>query len=241
MRYFKKIIAGGASHRTRFHTERGELIPMRELRHLPSVLLGKLSSLTTGGRRDEPWWPMSVIDVVEKHLTSSSSVVEFGSGGSTPWLAARARHVTSIESNEQWYRLVAKRLEEMEIRNVNLRLAEGDAYFDAVSYATPEGFDLAIIDGDYRWRCVEEILPFMRNGGLVYLDNSDSDKDRRYYDNPEMSRCAQQAMERFALENPLSELMRLVSLINGEVQAGEGMILQVVTSAKPTDQGDPNA
>ena len=76
----QKIIAGGPSRPTRLHTERGEMIPLGELRHVAGVILQKAATILTGVRPDEPWWPMLVMPIIEAHLTPSSYVIEFGSG-----------------------------------------------------------------------------------------------------------------------------------------------------------------
>jgi hypothetical protein len=226
----KKIISGGASRPSRLHTERGDLIPVREMRHVPGAAYRKLSALVTKRRADEPWWPMSVIPVVDAFLNPSCSVIEFGSGSSTVWLARRAGSIVSIEDNLDWYRRTVSRLDTLGLCNADVKLAQNEDYFN-LEHLAGRGIDLAIIDGKYRWRCVEAILPLMNSGGMVYLDNSDADKDRRFYPDAAMNHCAQQIMEEYAASNPQASLERFASIINGELHAGEGMLLRLSGAA----------
>jgi predicted O-methyltransferase YrrM len=119
---------------------------------------------------------------------------------------------------------VIQRLADLELSNANVRLAQDIDYFGITDFQGPS-FDLAIIDGSYRWKCVEAVLPRMRPGGLVYLDNSDADKDRRWYPDPSMRHAAQRILQEYCDAHPGTSLMRYSSLLNGELHAGEGMAL----------------
>ncbi|WP_419696297.1 hypothetical protein ACN2CC_11020 [Mesorhizobium muleiense] len=222
----RKIIAGGPGRPTRFHTERGERIPLQEFRHLPAAAFHKIVTLMTGRRKENPWWPLSVIPIIESHLDSHKDVIEFGSGGSTIWLAGRANRVIAVEDNLEWHSKVRSRLIDLGYTNADVRHSTGDDYYN-LDFVRGQSFDLAVVDGSYRWKCIESVLPLMRSGSIIYLDNSDSDKDYRFYTDPQMRMQAQRHLEQYANNHPGSYLERHVGLISGEVQAGEGMILRV--------------
>lgn len=222
---FRKIIAGGPGRATRFHTERGEIIPIGEMRHLPGAIFQKVIVKFTGRRPDEPWWPKSVIPIIDKYINKDCNVLEFGSGSSTVWLASRAKHVTSIEDNKAWYEKVAVRLARLGLSNASLRLAEEESFYD-LTWAASQRFDIIIVDGSYRWRCIEASLPLLNKGGILYLDNSDADKDSHLYTNSGMVRLAQKILEELSLESSQYKLTRHVSFLSGELHAGEGTILQ---------------
>lgn len=222
----RKIIAGGPGRPTRLHTERGELIPLHEMRHIPRMTVRKIAFIVTRRRPDEPWWPMSAIPVVEAYLNPSSRVIEFGSGSSTIWLAKRAGTVISIEDNSEWHRKVSTRLSDLKLYNAEVRFAKDAAFYDLRNLSDFQ-FDLAVIDGSYRWKCAQAVLPLMKPGGAVYLDNSDADKDRSSYPDSAMHHRAQAILEEYAASHPNSSLTRFASLINGEMHAGEGILLRL--------------
>ena len=102
------------------------------------------------------------------------------SGASTPWLAGRARHVVSMESNPNWYSRVQSRLKAVGYANVDLRLRENQAGYATVDMYCQRDFDLVIVDGLSRHLCAETAVRLVRPGGYIYLDNSDApDLDHR--------------------------------------------------------------
>ena len=187
-----------------------------------SYVLNKISK----SRPDLPWWPMKVIPLIDKLLTDTSDVIEFGSGSSTIWLAQRSGSVISFEDHEHWWTMVNNRLKQKNLLNATVILAKQSEYYNLTNFKTKQ-FDLAVIDGSYRWKCVETVLTQMKPGGVIYLDNSDSDKDRNLYDKTTDRKLAQCILEEFALRHPQATLLRYSSIINGELHAGEGVILKM--------------
>ncbi len=182
----------------------------------------------TGIRPDAPWWPMPVIPIIETFLKSRPcDVIEFGSGGSTKWLSARSRSVAAIEDNPRWFEKVRLDLEAGGYTNATIDLRLGAAYHDLSWVGDGVFFDLAIIDGSWRWLCVDAVLPYMKPGGIIYLDNSDADKDASMYVDRDMRREAQRLLEAYAAAEPGARLERHAGLVSGEVHAGEGMVLRL--------------
>jgi len=225
MRIIEKIVTGGNGRKTRFHTENGHLISLREFRNLPVVVFHYLTNLLIGRRPLLPWWPMPVIPFIEKYLSKRGcSVIEFGSGSSTIWLAKRAKIVHSIEDNEDWSKITQARLNKNKITNATVHFLQDAEYYN-MKWADGIKFDLAIVDGSYRWKCIEAILPFMKKNSIIYLDNSDCDKDKQFYPSISMSREAQKIIERTQAHNGNYRIITLNGLISGEIHAGEGMLL----------------
>jgi hypothetical protein len=226
----QKLIAGGPGRRTRLHTELGERLPLPEFSRLPRMMLDYVGRRIRGRRPDEPWWPMPAIPIVAQHLNRQSKVLEFGSGSSTIWLGHRADVVISIEDNLIWKRVVSDRAAAFGLANVKVRFAQGPDYYD-LGWLGDTQFDLVIVDGSYRWKCIEAALPHVRPGGMLYLDNSDADKDREFYPDPTMKRAAQALLESYVMTDRRgATLSRHVGLINGELHVGEGMVLRVAAA-----------
>src|SRR5205085_11489617 len=111
-----------------------------------------------------PWFSYAAIDFLDQFLQPTMAVCEYGSGGSTLFLARRASSVYSIEDNTTWYNLVSERLKHKSIPNVTLRLCPFDfknpVGFDKSDYlnAIPDQpFDVIVVDGSEEWNQVRPI------------------------------------------------------------------------------------
>lgn len=220
-----KLIRAGDNRLSRLHTEENELIPLGQaVFDVPAVTCSKISALIRRRRPIRPWWPVRVIPIIEEFIRPDQDVIEFGSGSSTIWLAQRARTVCSMEENEEWAQRTKSRLSEHGLDNATVHHATAEKYWVGPPGAAK--FDLAIIDGGWRWKCVDHILPRMKPGGIVYLDNADSDKDLCLYEKIGSSRLAQQVMQNYVREVPGASLSKIASMVDGELYAGAGWILK---------------
>ena len=86
-------------------------------------------------------------------------------------------------------------------------------------------FDFVVVDGSYRWKCIEHILPCLSKRGLLYFDNADSDKDARSYDEAGAHHLAQAFLQAYADRTPGARLLKVASVVHGELYAGEGWLL----------------
>ncbi len=122
---------------------------------------------------DEPWFTPAAIAFLRRQLTPQSRVLEFGSGGSTLWFAARCGRIDSIEHQEEWARGVAE-----SIRNAGLQESAVVRHVPAGRYAeetmtfADDSFDLVVVDAIRRADCVIAALPKLRPGGWLVIDNA---------------------------------------------------------------------
>ena len=164
-----------STRRNRFYDEKGNRVSTR---HLYQILLsaGLKGSYAITGGPCLPWIPFQVISRLKAILTRSCKVLEFGSGRSTVWLSRRSGSVVSIEDCRPWYDKVSLLLGKLKLNNVDYRFLAGEAYYSAASFAD-ESFDLIIVDGSYRSKCLENAYSKLKAGGYIYLDNSDTDME----------------------------------------------------------------
>jgi hypothetical protein len=138
-------------------------------------------------RWDLPWWTYPAARSVEEYLTAKQGrarVFEYGAGASTVWLRARADEVISVEHDEEFLPVLGPLLDDTSADGrVLLRplrsdgqTAEGDRYVGSIDEFDGE-FDLVVVDGRERARCVHAALPRLAEGGLILLDDS---QRRRY-------------------------------------------------------------
>ena len=129
---------------------------------------------------DDPWLTPAAIRLLESLLRPADRGAEFGSGRSTIWFAERVAALTSVEHDEQWYRAISARLKEHRLANVDYILARPDQPVESggkSTYArTALGFpdaslNFALVDGHYRDYSAKFILPKIKSGGILIIDN----------------------------------------------------------------------
>jgi Methyltransferase domain len=151
----------------------------------------------------KPWIPFEAADWLQRYLNRNRKVFEWGSGGSTIFLAERAGQVFSVEHDRKWHELVSKALADRGITNCSDQLHEPkpivgnlaaadqsqisrfiyddydpgatlDEYVRAIDAHPDRSFDLVLVDGRVRTECIQHALPKIKPGGYLMLDNSNN-------------------------------------------------------------------
>lgn len=220
----KKLISGGDNRTSRFHTEDDVFIGLGA-----SVVGGaivatqKLRNTIAGRRPASPWWPLPAISAVERFLRPQMAAIEFGSGSSTLWIGSRVKSVIAREDNEKWANITQKRVAEAGLSNCDVQFRQGADYY----HIDPDArFDFAVVDGSYRWKCLQALSDKMAPGGLIYFDNSDSDKDARHYPEHGLpnTHYAQKEVKTLSQRSDV-RIEELHGMINGELFAGSGTLI----------------
>jgi predicted O-methyltransferase YrrM len=155
----------------------------RPLRHLtPRYVYNRVRQMRYERRHaDDPWLTPAAIAMLGSLLRPEDTGVEFGSGRSTLWFATRVAALTSVEHDEQWYQAVAARLKDRGLGNVDYILAPedqpldrgGESAYARAALAFPDsGIDFALVDGHYRDYSAKLVLPKIRPGGMLIIDNA---------------------------------------------------------------------
>ncbi|HEY1134239.1 MAG TPA: class I SAM-dependent methyltransferase [Nocardioides sp.] len=150
-------------------------------------------------RHDVPWWTFASADRVEEFLRGrpDARALEWGSGASTVWLAARCGEVVSIEHDVDWaasMRPVLPANAELRVvpptdartkltRDVVPSAKAGFADLDFSDYVAeidrvPGLFDLVVVDGRAREACLDRAVDRVAPGGIVVVDNVDRERYR---------------------------------------------------------------
>jgi len=131
-----------------------------------------------------PWFSYAAIDFLKGFVEQQMAVCEYGSGGSTMFVAQRVKSVWSIEDNTTWHNLVATRLLEKGLDNVTIKLCPFDfknpVGFEQSDYlnAMPDDkFDVIVVDGSEEWTqvrpiCFEKAESHVKSGGIIVVDDS---------------------------------------------------------------------
>jgi predicted O-methyltransferase YrrM len=116
-----------------------------------------------------------IIELLDAVVTRDTAVFEFGGGGSTLWFADRAGTVVTVEHDHGWaHDLRAATTEDPRTTILAHDASDGyEAYVNAIRAYPDEHFDVVLIDGRERVRCVAAAAPKLRPGGLLVLDDSE--------------------------------------------------------------------
>ena len=117
-----------------------------------------------------PWMNYPIVEFLKERLHKDLAVFEFGSGYSTIFYAKLTKRVTSVEHNQTWY----EKLKHDVPDNVELRLirdVKSHEYCQSVC-ADQVKYDLVVVDGRERVRCIKESIKCLSKTGVVLLDDS---------------------------------------------------------------------
>lgn len=120
-----------------------------------------------------PWITAHAVRLLQGLIKPTDIGVEFGSGRSTTWFANRLQQLTSVESNPEWYAIVKKQLEETGLdAKVDYRLCTNDANYAHQALTFADGsINFCLVDGAARDHCALNMIPKMKAGGILVVDN----------------------------------------------------------------------
>lgn len=141
-----------------------------------------------------PWINHFAFERLKKMIRPEFRVLEFGSGGSTLFFEQHTSYVYSIEHDAKWYEEVQSKIKEVLHVKLNLIRPEVDPeaeekyksihglftnglsfkeYSHGADLLPNESFDLLIIDGRVRPKCLKNSISKLKPGGILIFDNSD--------------------------------------------------------------------
>ena len=94
-----------------------------------------------------PWITFEAMEWMENLLIRDPNLLafEYGSGGSTIFLAEHIEKLVAIEHNRNWHENISLILREKRITNCEYLLFETDSFFDNISdYSDPQRFASAV-------------------------------------------------------------------------------------------------
>lgn len=100
-----------------------------------------------------------------------SEMIEFGSGGSSLYIAKKVKHLTTLEYNSVWNQAVKEEIEKESISNITLHF---DPDYPKNFHCDKACFDIAINDiwhGDARVRTIDTAMNCLRPGGYFIFHN----------------------------------------------------------------------
>lgn len=124
-----------------------------------------------------PWWCEAAVNLTKDKIKNLKGlrVFEWGAGNSTLFWAKYASEVISIEYNQLWYHKMNSILPENAIIKY-FELEYNGKYCKSIN-ETDGLFDIILIDGRDRVRCVKNCINKLKHNGIIIWDNS----ERNYY------------------------------------------------------------
>jgi protein-L-isoaspartate O-methyltransferase len=117
-----------------------------------------------------PWMNYAVIHLLKQRLTQKLTLFEYGSGYSTLFYARLVQHVTSVEYDHEWFALLNKKIPKNVDLHFQIYVPDGD-YSRAIQ-STKQKYDVLVVDGRDRVRCILYGLDCLTESGVVILDDS---------------------------------------------------------------------
>ena len=128
---------------------------------------------------DVPWMNSKIRDALDSLLRPTDVMVECGSGRSTLWYARRVAHLTSFEFDSRWFQLVNQSIAAACVTNVDLRFVDysldhdqqDNEYVKSLEGFAHQSIDVALVDGGPRSYCARALVPKLKPGGLLVIDD----------------------------------------------------------------------
>lgn len=114
---------------------------------------------------DRPWFAYSATYYLERFDVNGLSVFEYGGGCSSFYFRSRGAHVHVVEGSKQWSDFL--------IDNgfsCNFHDLEAD-YVGAISQGSENKWDIILVDGDFREKCIQKAVDHLKQGGWLILDD----------------------------------------------------------------------
>lgn len=124
---------------------------------------------------ETPYLTSGAINWLNSFLKPHMHAFEWGSGGSTIFIASRVKLSFSVEHDKNWYKKILQTLLEKEYFNCHYLLLENlaNTYITYIDYFPDNFFDFILVDGRNRNICIAHALNKVKQGGRLMLDNSD--------------------------------------------------------------------
>ena len=157
---------------------------LRHPRTLPFYLACGLSGKRTPLDLQLPWFSLPSIQFLDRFITPSMEVFEYGAGGSTLYFAKRAGKVVSTESDPEWREKVGLALEvgglgnaEVQYRPFDFHRADEFAQSDYLHSIPERLVDVIVIDSaeeeaTVRPACFRHAEACVRPGGIIIVDDA---------------------------------------------------------------------
>ncbi len=135
---------------------------------------------------DAPWLVPNAVLFLENWLKINMKGFEFGSGRSTKWFTRKISFYYSVEGNYEWYKKTTYE-NKKNIKNrkceiiykdagdqINVDPNKKESYSNSLSIFQNNYFEFGLIDGHFRFECIQKSIQKIKKGGILIVDNTDA-------------------------------------------------------------------
>ncbi len=115
-----------------------------------------------------PWFTYPAIDFLNQFDFKDQTIFEYGCGMSTLFWMDKNAHVFGVEDNPIWFQEISQ----LSKGKANIELLNEVEYVNSIKNLNLQ-FDLIVIDGKYREDCLNAALDYLKESGIIILDNSE--------------------------------------------------------------------
>lgn len=125
--------------------------------------------------RPTPWLTEGAVDFLTNFVEKNpnAKVLEFGAGASTIWFTQKSICLVSIEHDPVYYELVNQAIQRINDHNSTILQLVPRPYYTICDAYPDNSFDLILIDGRDRSRCLLKAKRLVKPGGIIMLDNAE--------------------------------------------------------------------
>lgn len=125
--------------------------------------------------RPTPWLTEGAVEFLTNFIEKNpnAKILEFGAGASTIWFTQKSVCLVSIEHDPVYYELVNQAIQRINDNNSTLLQLVPRPYYTICDGYPDNSFDLILIDGRDRSRCLLQSKRLVKLGGIIMLDNAE--------------------------------------------------------------------
>lgn len=116
-----------------------------------------------------PYYTKPFLDELQKMDLEGKSIFEYGIGGSTIWYSKKHMRLYGVESSPAWFEAVVN-TEPVENKG-NIQLEIDPVKYPKVINEWDTKFDIIVIDGIERDKCIQPALDKLADNGIIIIDN----------------------------------------------------------------------
>lgn len=125
---------------------------------------------------ETPWLVYDAIDYINSLIKPYHNMFEYGCGGSTIYYHNKVKHLRSVEHDVNWANNTLKKLSKNNVdliqHEVKKKTKDNLCSYANVINNYQDYYDIILIDGLYRNKCIANAINKLKKNGIIILDNS---------------------------------------------------------------------
>jgi predicted O-methyltransferase YrrM len=118
------------------------------------------------------WVNIGLNKYIKDYVNKNMQILEFGAGGSTLFFSDNCEKVDSVEESEDWKKIVKNNFKKNNVKFYNSKKLP----------SKKNKYDIVLVDGGDRKRYSKLALDYVKDNGIVIIDNIEREKEKKYFD-----------------------------------------------------------